>query len=99
MVKLLAAILGVTLLATTVSPARGDWRGRGEEWRHGRGEWRHEREEWHEHRHDLHGRWGFGLGGVPLGPGLPYVSPPPVYYPPLPPPTYYYGPRCGFPYC
>jgi hypothetical protein len=94
MVKLLSAILGVALLAATVSPASAEWRGRSEEWRRGGGEWR-------EQRQQFNGGPGTGLGGAGsgVGRGLPFVSSPPVYNAPFARPPYNYGPRCGFPFC
>jgi hypothetical protein len=96
MVKLLSAILGVALLAATVSPASAEWRGRSEEWRGGGGEWRHGSDEWREQRQQFNGGSGIGLGGAGsgVGRGLPFVSPPPVTSP-----AFRYGPHCGFPYC
>jgi hypothetical protein len=100
MEKLIAAILGGALFAANVSPARADWRGRGEEWRRGGEEWRRGGEEWH-HRQHLNGGWETGSGGAGsgLGRGLPFVSPSPFNSQRLAPPTYNNGPRCGFPYC
>ena len=96
MVKLLYASLGVVLLAAAVSPARADWRGRGDDWRQGGGEWRGRGDEWREYRQPPNGGWATGSGGAGsgVGRGLPYVLPPPVTSP-----AYRYGPHCGFPYC